>query len=173
MMDFKTKIRVVEDFPVKGISFKDITTLLEDGEAYAAAIEGMYKQVSDLDFDIIVGPEARGFLTGAPLSMLTKKGFVPIRKSGKLPYKTIKHEYALEYGTDTLEIHEDSIQKGMKVLIVDDLLATGGTAKAACELIEKLGGVVAGLAFLIELDFLPGRAVLEGYEVRSLVHYDA
>ncbi|MDK2867165.1 MAG: adenine phosphoribosyltransferase [Clostridiales bacterium] len=172
-MDFKSKIRVVEDFPVKGISFKDITTLLQDGEAYAAAIDEMAAMVEDLSFDVVVGPEARGFLTGAPLSILTKTGFVPIRKPGKLPYDTIQHAYALEYGTDTLEIHADAIQKGMKVLIVDDLLATGGTSKAVCELIEKLGGEVVGLAFLIELDFLGGRSLLDGYHVKSLVHYEA
>lgn len=172
-MDFKSKIRVVENFPIEGISFKDITTLLEDGEAYSAAIKGMHESVSDIDYDIIVGPEARGFLTGAPLSMISGKGFVPIRKPGKLPYETIKHEYTLEYGSDVLEIHADSIKPGMKVLIVDDLLATGGTAKAVCDLIEKLGGSVAGLAFLIELDFLNGRDLLKGYEIRSLVHYES
>jgi len=172
-MDFKSKVRVVENFPVAGISFKDVTTLLKDGEAFAAAMDEYSEMIKDIPFDVIVGPEARGFLMGAPLSVMHKKGFVPIRKPGKLPAETIQHEYALEYGKDVLEMHKDSIAPGMRVLIVDDLLATGGTAKAACELIEKLGGTVAGLAFLMELDFLEGRNVLEGYDVRSLIHYDA
>lgn len=171
-MDFKSKIRIVEDFPIKGISFKDITTLLEDGDAFSEAISAMSDMVKDIEFDAIIGPEARGFIMGTPMSVVLKKGFIPIRKPGKLPFETIQHEYALEYGTDILEIHKDSIKPGMKVLIVDDLLATGGTAKAACELIEKLGGEVAGLAFLIELDELKGRAPLSDYIVRALVHYD-
>lgn len=172
-MDFKSKIRVVENFPKAGISFKDITTLLEDGEAYRNAIDACIDLVDDLAYDVIVGPEARGFLMGAPMSVLTQKGFVPIRKPGKLPYETVKHEYALEYGTDTLEIHVGAIKPGQRVLIADDLLATGGTAKAACELIEKLGGIVAGLVFLVELDFLDGREVLNDYPVFSVLQYDA
>ncbi len=172
-MDFKSKIRVVEDFPKKGISFKDITTLLEDGEAYRKAIDACIDLVKEVPYDVIVGPEARGFLMGAPMSVLTQKGFVPIRKPGKLPYETVKHEYALEYGTDTLEMHLGAIKPGQRVLIADDLLATGGTAKAACELIEKLGGVVAGLVFLVELDFLEGREVLADYDVYSVLSYDA
>lgn len=172
-MDFKSKIRVVEDFPKKGISFKDITTLLEDGEAYRKAIDACIDLVKEVPYDVIVGPEARGFLMGAPMSVLTQKGFVPIRKPGKLPYETVKHEYALEYGTDTLEMHLGAIKPGQRVLIADDLLATGGTAKAACELIEKLGGVVAGLVFLVELDFLDGREVLADYDVYSVLSYDA
>lgn len=172
-MDLKSKIRVVEDFPSAGISFKDVTTLLSDGEAYYEAIEGCSKMLEGVTFDLIVGPEARGFLIGAPLAVKLKKGFVPIRKPGKLPYETIQHAYELEYGTDVLEIHKDAIKPGDRVLIADDLLATGGTAKAVCELVEKLGGTVVGLAFLMELDFLPGREVLSGYEVWSTIHYSS
>lgn len=172
-MDLKSKIRVVEDFPVKGISFKDITTLLQNGNAYAEAIEQMTKLIEDMDFDVIVSPEARGFITGGPLAVALKKGFVPVRKPGKLPHETVNCTYALEYGTDTLEIHADAIKKGMKVLIVDDLLATGGTVGAIFELTKKMGADVIGAAFLMELDFLEGRNAIESIEVRSLLHYDS
>lgn len=170
-MDLKSKIRVVEDFPKEGISFKDLTTLLLDGEAYNEAINTCINMLEGVEYDVVVGPEARGFLIGAPLAVLSKKGFVPIRKPGKLPFETIRHEYTLEYGTDVLEVHSDAIKPGARVLIVDDLLATGGTAKAVCELVEKLGGTVAGLAFLMELDFLDGRKVLSGYNVFSAINY--
>ncbi|MCG8541983.1 MAG: adenine phosphoribosyltransferase [Clostridia bacterium] len=170
-MNLKDKIRVVEDFPKEGISFKDITTLLQDGEAYKKAIDLCIDEVKDEEFDIIVGPEARGFLIGAPMSYATKKGFVPIRKPGKLPYETVKYEYELEYGTDTLEIHRDSIKPGQKVLIVDDLLATGGTTASTIKLIEQLGGEVIGVLFLIELTFLKGKEVLKGYDVKSIIKY--
>jgi len=156
-MDIKEKIRVIEDFPVKGISFKDITTLLADGEAFNYSIDEMIEMVKDLKFDLIVAPEARGFLIGAPMSYQMKKAFVPIRKKGKLPSKTLTYEYELEYGTDILEVHSDAIKPGDKVLIVDDLLATGGTVNAIVEMVEKLGGEVVGLEFLIELNFLNGR----------------
>jgi len=172
-MDLKSKIRVIEDFPKEGISFKDVTTLLSDGQAYHEAIHACIDMIKELSYDVVLGPEARGFLIGAPLAVLTKKGFVPVRKPGKLPYETIQHEYFLEYGSDVLEVHSDAIKPGDKVLIVDDLLATGGTAKAVCELVEKLGGEVAGLAFLIELDFLDGREVLEGYKVFSAINFEA
>ena len=172
-MDLKSKIRVIEDFPKEGISFKDVTTLLLDGEAYYEAIKTCVDMLGDLEYDLVVGPEARGFLIGAPVSVLAKKGFVPIRKPGKLPGNTIKHEYALEYGTDVLEIHSDAIKPGARVLVVDDLLATGGTAKAVCELVEKLGGQVAGLAFLMELEFLEGRKVLDGYTLYTAIRYDS
>lgn len=172
-MDLKSKIRVVEDFPKEGISFKDLTTLLSDGEAYHEAIKTCIQMLEGIEYDVVVGPEARGFLIGAPLAVLSQKGFIPIRKPGKLPFETIKHEYSLEYGTDVLEVHKDAIKPGDKVLIVDDLLATGGTARAVCELIEKLGGEVAGLAFLMELDFLDGRKVLEGYNVFSAINYSS
>jgi adenine phosphoribosyltransferase len=170
-VNIKDKIRVVEDFPKEGISFKDITTLLQDGEAYKNAIDLCIEEVKDKDYDIIVGPEARGFLIGAPMSYATKKGFVPVRKPGKLPFETIKYEYELEYGTDTLEMHKDSIKPGQKVMIVDDLLATGGTTLSTIKLIEELGGEVVSVLFLIELSFLSGRDTLKGYDVKSIIKY--
>jgi len=172
-MDLRSKVRVVEDFPKEGISFKDVTTLLQDGEAFAYAIDACIDSISGIEFDIVVGPEARGFIMGAPFATKTKKGFVPVRKPGKLPFDTVKFEYELEYGTDILEIHKDAIKPGDRVLIVDDLLATGGTAKAVCQLIEKLGGEVVGLSFLMELDFLGGRKILEAYPVFSVIHYES
>lgn len=171
-MDLKSKIRVVEDFPKKGISFKDITTLMQDPEAYNEAIDACIKAVEGISYDVVLGPEARGFLIGAPLALKVGKPFIPIRKPGKLPFEVERFEYDLEYGSDVLEIHKDAIKPGQKVLIADDLLATGGTSKAVCELVEKLGGTVVGLVFLIELDELPGRALLEGYDVHAVVHYD-
>lgn len=170
-MSLKDKIRVVEDFPKEGISFKDITTLLQDGEAYKNAIDLCISEVKDKEFDIIVGPEARGFLIGAPMSYATKKGFVPVRKPGKLPAETVQYEYELEYGTDILEIHKDGIVPGQKVLIVDDLLATGGTILSTIKLVEQLGGEVVGVIFLMELTFLNGRDTLKDYDVRSIIEY--
>lgn len=171
MMNLKDKIRVVEDFPKEGISFKDITTLLQDGKAYKRAVDLCIEAVKDKEFDIIIGPEARGFLIGAPMSYATGKGFVPVRKPGKLPYETVKYEYELEYGTDALEIHRDSIKPGQKVLIVDDLLATGGTILSTIKLIEQLGGQVVSVLFLIELEFLNGRDTLKDYDVKSVIKY--
>lgn len=170
-MDFKEKIRVVPDFPSPGIRFKDITTLLNDGPAFHAAIESLTAFAKEQDADIIVGPESRGFLLAAPMAYALKKGFVPVRKPGKLPHETVSVEYALEYGKDILEIHKDSIQPGQRVVIADDLLATGGTIGAAIELVEKLGAKVVGVCFLIELTYLNGREKLDGYDVFSLVQY--
>ncbi|MGD9569285.1 MAG: adenine phosphoribosyltransferase [Sedimentibacter sp.] len=170
-MDLKDKIRVIEDFPAKGISFKDITTLLMDAEALNECINQMAERFKDVHIDMIVGPESRGFIFATPLAYLLKTGFVPVRKPGKLPAETISYEYQLEYGTDKLEIHSDSIKQGQKVLIVDDLLATGGTMFAAAKLVEKLGGEVVGLGFLIELNDLNGREKLKGYKVESLIQY--
>lgn len=171
LVNLKDKIRVIEDFPKEGISFKDITTLLQDGQAYKDAIDMCIKKVENKDYDVIVGPEARGFLIGAPLAYATAKSFVPVRKPGKLPYETIKHEYKLEYGKDILEMHKDAIKPGQKVLIADDLLATGGTILSTIKLVEQLGGEVVGALFLIELAFLKGREALKGYDVISLVEY--
>ncbi len=168
-MDLKSKIRVIEDFPKEGISFKDITTVLQDGQAYKYAIDKCIEEAKKLNFDIIVGPEARGFLIGAPMSYGLGKGFVPVRKPGKLPYETIKHVYELEYGTDILEMHKDAIKPGQKVLVVDDLLATGGTTLSTIKLIEELGGEVVGVLFLIELSFLNGRDTLKDYNVISII----
>jgi len=171
-MDYKSKLRHVVDFPKEGIDFIDITTVLQDAEAFRRAINDMNECLKKFgDFDIIVGPESRGFIFGTPLAYTSGKGFVPIRKRGKLPYKTISIEYQLEYGTDVMEIHEDAVTKGQRVVIVDDLLATGGTTESNIKLIEKLGGTVAGLLFFIELDFLQGRKRLEGYKVESIVKF--
>lgn len=171
-MDFKDYIRVIPDFPQPGISFKDITTLLNDGEKYRLAIEELKKLVSHLKIDLIAGPEARGFVVGAPLAYALGVGFVPIRKKGKLPYETIEAKYSLEYGADALAMHKDAVKPGQNVLIADDLLATGGTISTSVELVRQLGGHVVGTAFLIELGELNGRAKLPGVEVYSLVEYD-
>ncbi|GAC40943.1 adenine phosphoribosyltransferase [Paenibacillus popilliae] len=170
-MDFKSYIRVIPDFPQPGISFKDITTLLKDGSAYQAAITAMKQMVEDKQIDLIAGPEARGFVVGAPLALAIGAGFVPIRKSGKLPGETIEAGYALEYGSDKLAMHKDAIKPGQKVLIADDLLATGGTISTAVNLVRQLGGEVVGALFLIELGDLNGRAKLPDIDVRSLVTY--
>jgi adenine phosphoribosyltransferase len=171
-MDLKQKLRHVMDFPKEGIDFIDITTVLQDPQALKESLDQMRKLAESVgDFDVIIGPESRGFIFGAPLAYVMGKGFVPIRKKGKLPYKTISVEYQLEYGTDILEMHADAIEPGQKVLIVDDLLATGGTTESNIRLVEKLGGKVAGLIYFIELSFLDGREKLKGYKVESLVKF--
>jgi adenine phosphoribosyltransferase len=170
-VNFKDYIRVIPDFPLPGIRFKDITTLLKDGPAYRAAIDAMKEQVSALKIDLIAGPEARGFVIGAPLAIALGVGFVPIRKSGKLPWETVEAAYDLEYGKDRLAIHKDSINPGQKILIADDLLATGGTIATSIDLIRQLGGDIVGAAFLIELSYLSGRDKLSGIDVFSLVTY--
>ncbi|CCJ34683.1 MULTISPECIES: adenine phosphoribosyltransferase [Caloramator] len=171
-MDLKEKIRIIEDFPKKGISFKDITTVLKDGEAFKDVIDKIVEIVKDKEIDLVVGPEARGFVLGAPVAYALGVGFVPVRKPGKLPADTLKYEYSLEYGNDALEIHKDAIEPGQRVLIVDDLLATGGTISAVAKLVEELGGVVASMGFVVELTGLNGREKLEGYDVFSLVQYE-
>ncbi|RTE08271.1 adenine phosphoribosyltransferase [Paenibacillus whitsoniae] len=170
-MNFKDYIRVIPDFPQPGIRFKDITTLLQNGDVYKEAIEQLKALVKDKEIDVIAGPEARGFVIGAPLAIALGVGFVPIRKSGKLPGETIKADYALEYGKDKLAMHSDAIKPGQKVLIADDLLATGGTIKTSVDLVKQLGGEVIGAAFLIELTYLDGRNKFEGIDVVSLVQY--
>ncbi|WP_339063893.1 adenine phosphoribosyltransferase [Tepidibacillus marianensis] len=170
-MDYKNLIRVIPNFPQEGISFKDITTLLKNGEFYRSAINELNNFAKKLDIDLIAGPEARGFVVGAPLAYSLGVGFIPVRKSGKLPGETIEASYNLEYGKDALAMHKDAIRPGQKVLIADDLLATGGTIKTTIELVEKLGGIVVGATFLIELSYLNGRDVLQNYEVFSLVKY--
>jgi adenine phosphoribosyltransferase len=170
-MELEKIIRDVPDFPKQGIIFKDITTLLQDGEAFRRALNLMLKKYLDAKIDKVVGIEARGFIFGGVLAYKLGCGFVPARKPGKLPYLTIREEYTLEYGSNALEIHEDSIKPGEKVLIVDDLLATGGTALATAKLAEKLGGEVVGIEFLIELGFLNGRVKLAKYPVSSLITY--
>jgi len=164
-------IRDIPDFPKSGILFKDITPVLGDAAAFQEVIDRFVAQAQGLSPDLIVGVESRGFLFGTPIALALGIGFVPIRKVGKLPAETIQEEYALEYGTAAVEVHRDAIRPGQRVLIVDDLLATGGTAAAAAKLVEKLGGKVAGLDFLIELEFLAGRQALSGYDVHSLLTY--
>jgi len=171
-VDLKDSIRIIEDFPKDGISFKDITTLLQDGNVLKYTIDGMVAYLKDKHVDVIVGPEARGFLFGVPVAYALGVGFVPVRKPGKLPYETIEIEYALEYGTDKLEIHKDAIKPGQKVAIVDDLLATGGTVAAVTKLIEQMGGIVVSLNFVIELTGLNGKGKLQDYDIMSLVKYN-
>ncbi len=170
-MDLKNAIREIQDYPIEGISFKDVTTLLKDKDAFKQSVELMLKESQQFDFDVVVAPEARGFLFGPIIAYEKNTGFVPVRKPGKLPSEVVRYEYELEYGTDSIEIHKDAIKPGQKVLIVDDLLATGGTTKAMINLVESLGAEVVGGLFLIELSFLDGRHVLDGYEVKSLVIY--
>ena len=170
-MNLKQTVRVIEDFPKEGISFKDITTLLQDGEALKYAINEIIANLKDKNVDLIAGPEARGFLMGTPVAYGMEVGFIPIRKPGKLPSEVEGYEYDLEYGSNRLEIHKDAIKPGQRVAIVDDLLATGGTTEAAAKLIEKLGGEVVSMQFLIELEDLGGRAKLTNYDVNSLIKY--
>lgn len=171
-MDLKTKIRVIEDFPEKGISFKDITPLIKDKEAFNLAVAKIIEDLKDKKVDYIAGPEARGFLFGATVAYALGVGFIPVRKPGKLPADTISYEYQLEYGSNVLEIHRDAIEKGKRVAIVDDLLATGGTMLAAAKLIESIGGEVVAMEFLIELENLRGRDKLSDYHVNSLIKYE-
>jgi len=168
-MNLSDYIREIPDFPKEGILFKDITPLLQDTAAFQLAIDRMAEYYQELEFDYIAGIEARGFLLGPTLAYKLDKGFIPIRKPGKLPAEKISASYELEYGTNTLEMHKDAFKPGDKVLLVDDLLATGGTAQAAVELIEGLGGKVVGIGFLIELAALNGRSDLEGYDVYSIL----
>jgi adenine phosphoribosyltransferase len=168
----KHLIREVPDFPKKGILFYDITTLLKDKTGFATLIDSFYEHYKNYDVDLVLGMEARGFIFSPALAYRLKAGFVPVRKPGKLPAPTVKHDYALEYGTNSLEIHKDAIEKGQRVLIVDDLLATGGTADATAKLASSLGAEIAGLGFVVELDFLHGRDKLKGYDVMSLLRYD-
>lgn len=171
-MDLKENIRIIEGFPKEGISFKDVTTLLSNGEAFKSSIDQIVDYLKDKNIDIIVGPEARGFLFGTPVAYALGAGFVPVRKKGKLPCETISVDYDLEYGTDTLQMHKDAIKPGQRVAIVDDLLATGGTIESVIKLIEKLGGEVVSVDFIIELTDLKGRERLKNYDVMSLVKYD-
>jgi len=173
LADLKEVIRDVPDFPVKGIMFKDITTLLKDGDLFAEAVDFMYDHFREKEIEIIASVESRGFIFGAALSYKLNAGFVPIRKPGKLPAEKIIEEYELEYGADQIEIHKDAFMPGTKVLLVDDLLATGGTAKAAINLLKKLKADIVGAVFLIELKFLDGRKLLEEYDVYSLISYDS
>ncbi|KRT63291.1 MAG: adenine phosphoribosyltransferase, adenine phosphoribosyltransferase [Chloroflexi bacterium CSP1-4] len=169
--DLRARIREVPDFPKPGILFYDITTMLKDPAAYRESIDLLTAPYRDRTVDIVVGMESRGFIFSAPMAYQLKAGFVPVRKLGKLPAETVSVEYALEYGTNTLEVHKDAIVSGQKVLIVDDLLATGGTVNGTIELVRRLGGDVVGLAFLVELLFLKGRDKLRGHEIHSVIQY--
>lgn len=171
LVDLKSYIRDIPDWPKKGILFRDITPLLENGEALSAAIDCFCEDLADADIDYVAAVEARGFIFGPMIADRLGVGFIPIRKKGKLPFETKSVTYDLEYGADTLEIHRDAIQQGHRILMIDDLLATGGTMRAACELIEKIGGKIAGIKFLIELNELGGREKLVGYDVKSLIRY--
>lgn len=167
----KDLIREVADFPKPGIGFKDITTLLKDGKGLRTAVDAMLASFSDVRIDLVAGIEARGFILAAPLAVELGCGFVPIRKAGKLPAPTICEEYELEYGNNAVEIHQDAIRKGQRVLVVDDVLATGGTARATCQLLDRIGAQVVGLNFLVELEFLNGRQNLNGFRVEALIRY--
>lgn len=168
----KSLIREVPDFPKKGILFYDITTLLKDKAGFATLIDQLSEHYVGQNIDLVLGMEARGFIFAPALAYRLNAGFVPVRKPGKLPAECVRFDYALEYGTNTLELHKDAIQKGQRVLIIDDLLATGGTAAATAKLAESLGATIAGLGFVVELDFLKGREKLKNYEVMSLLRYD-
>ena len=170
-MNLKEQVRIIEDFPKKGISFKDVTTLLQDNEAFKYTIDQFVEYLKDKKIDGIVGPEARGFLFGAPVAYALGVGFIPVRKKGKLPFDTISIKYNLEYGTDELEIHKDAIKPNMRIAIIDDLLATGGTIGTVAKLVEEVGGIVASIDFVIELTELKGREKLEGYDIMTLIDY--
>ena len=173
MEALRSLIREVPDFPKPGILFYDITTLLKDPKGLAQVSDSLAEAASSLDVDVVAGIESRGFLMGPALALRLETGFALMRKPGKLPAAVTRVEYELEYGSDSMEVHTDAVLPGQRVLIVDDLLATGGTAAAAARLVERLGGRVAGLLFIIELDFLRGRERLDGYPVTSLLHYDS
>lgn len=170
-MNFKEKIAIIEDFPTEGISFKDITPLIGDGKVFQEVIDFFKEKIEKLNVDYIAGPEARGFIFGVPLAYALGIGFVPIRKKGKLPQETVSVTYDLEYGTDTLEIHKNAFEKGKRVALIDDLLATGGTISSCAKLIEKAGGEVVSVDFVVELEDLKGRDKLKGYDIFSLVKY--
>ncbi|ALA51278.1 adenine phosphoribosyltransferase [Shouchella clausii] len=171
-MDYKQYITIVEDWPQEGIRFKDITTLMQNGTAYKRAVEELAVYAKEKQADVIVGPEARGFVVGCPIATELEIGFVPVRKKGKLPREVIEANYGLEYGKDCLTIHKDSIQPGQRVVITDDLLATGGTIEATAKMVEQLGGKVVGIAFLIELAYIGGRDKLKQYDLFSLMSYE-
>ena len=171
-MDLKEKIRSIENFPEEGVIFRDITTLLKEGDALREAIDQIQTNLDGVDFDLILGPESRGFIFGMPVAYELHKPFILARKPGKLPRETVSMDYALEYGTGTIEMHADSIKPGQKVVIIDDLIATGGTVEAIAKLVEKLGGQVVKICFIMELAGLKGREKLAGYDVESAIIYE-
>lgn len=172
MKKLEEYVRSIPDFPKPGIVFRDITTVLQDKDGLRLSIDAMQEFLKDTDFDLVVGPESRGFIFGVPIAYNMNKGFVPVRKKGKLPSETISQEYDLEYGSATLEIHKDAIKPGQRVVIIDDLIATGGTTEAIIKLIEKIGGEVVKVVFLMELAGLEGRKKLEGYDVQAALRFE-
>lgn len=172
MMNYKEHIAIVQDWPIEGVEFKDITPLMANGPVFSKAVQDIVAYANEKDIDVVVGPEARGFIIGCPVAYELEVGFAPVRKENKLPREVIKVSYGLEYGENVLTMHKDAIKPGQRVLITDDLLATGGTIEATIKLIEQLGGVVVGCAFLIELGYLNGMSKLQGYDVLTLMKYD-
>ena len=171
MKKLEDYVVTIPDFPEPGIMFRDITSVIQDPDGLKLAVDGLVNLVKDLDFDLVIGPESRGFIFGVPVAYLLGKGFVPVRKKGKLPRETVSQKYDLEYGQAEVEIHKDAVRPGQKVVIVDDLIATGGSAEAAAKLVEQLGGEVVRMVFVMELAGLEGRKKLNGYEVGSLIVY--
>lgn len=172
MKKIEEYVRNIKDFPKEGIIFRDVTTVLQDADGLHLAIDLMQDKIKNIDFDLVVGPESRGFIFGVPIAYNMHKAFIPVRKKGKLPCETVSMEYELEYGTATIEIHKDAIRPGQKVVIIDDLIATGGTIEAIIKLVEGLGGEVVGICFLMELKGLDGREKLNGYRVESVIEYE-
>ena len=172
MKKLEEYVRSIPDFPEPGIIFRDVTSILQDADGLALAIDSIREMVKDLDYDVVVGPESRGFIFGVPVAYAEHKGFVPVRKKGKLPCETVSAKYALEYGTAEIEMHKDSIKPGQKVVLIDDLIATGGTIEAAAKMVERLGGEVVKIVFLMELAGLKGREQLSQYDVSSLIIYE-
>jgi adenine phosphoribosyltransferase len=171
-MNLKDKVRVVQDFPMPGIRYRDITTLLKDGEAYSELLDRMYEHLKDKKIDLVAGPEARGFVRGAPLAYMLKAGFVPVRRPGRLPAEVYRYEYQIEQGrSDTLEVHKDAVQQGQKVVVCDDLLATGSTALATCQLLQKMGAQIVCVCFAMEMTMYSGREILKDYEVFSAIKF--
>ncbi len=172
MKKLENYVRTIPDFPKQGIMFRDVTSVLQDADGLQLAIDGMQKELEDVEFDLIAGPESRGFIFGMPLAYNLHKPFILVRKKGKLPCETVQKEYSLEYGTTVIEMHKDAVKPGQKVVIVDDLIATGGTTEAMIQLIEELGGIVVKIVYLMELEGLKGREKLNGYQVASLIKYE-
>jgi adenine phosphoribosyltransferase len=172
MKELKEYVRSIPDFPEPGIIFRDVTTILQDADGLALSIDGIRKEIKDLDYDMIIGPESRGFIFGVPVAYAEHKPFIPVRKKGKLPCETVSMDYDLEYGKATIEIHKDAIKPGDRVVIVDDLIATGGTIEAITKLVESLGGEIVKIAFVMELEGLKGREKLAKYDIASLIKYE-
>ena len=171
MKEIINVIRTIPDFPEPGIIFRDITTVLQNPHTLALAVDAITDKLSGVDFDLVIGPESRGFIFAMPVAYKLRKGFIPVRKKGKLPYLTVQKSYKLEYGNAVIEMHRDAVAKGQRVVVIDDLLATGGTCRALAELVEEVGGVIASMVFLIELEALKGRVLLKDYNVQSIIQY--